>query len=237
MSDCQTNEAESQLVMLSALAHYAYCPRRCGLIHVERIFQENVFTLRGRANHDRTHEPISRTETRRVKSVNGGDDAVQTVRIERALPLWSYRYGLTGNGDVIEFFDDGQIAPVEYKPGALSQKRRDRPGEIQLCAQALCLEEMYTRPVELGYIYSTSSRRRQTIHLTEKLREETIAIIASVKAILTSTSALPDAVNDARCPNCSLNAACVPETVERARQKYAVRQLYRITPENESIMP
>lgn len=100
-----------------------------------------------------------------------------------------------------------------------------------MCAQALCLEEMFARPVRTGYLYSTTSRRRHGIPLTEALRAETIAIIASVRALLRSPGPLPAAVNDARCPNCSLNTACVPETVERARQSYAARQLYRIPPE------
>jgi len=151
------------------------------------------------------------------------------VRIERALPLWSQRLSLTGTGDVVEFFDDGRIAPVEYKPGALTPTKRNRPGEIQLCAQALCLEEMFARPVAVGYIYSTTSHRRQTVALTDALRDETIAVIANVHALLGVTAALPPAVNDARCPNCSLNNACVPETMERARASFAIRELYRLS--------
>lgn len=227
----QSIDDDGELILLSALAHYAYCPRRCGLIHVERIFQENVFTLRGRATHERTDQPVSRTETRREKTATGSNE--YAVKIERALPLWSKQFGLTGTSDVVEFFADGQIAPVEYKPGALVQTKRNYPGEIQMCAQALCLEEMFGRPVLLGYIYSITSHRRQTIPLTEELRDETIAIIASVRRLIRATGALPPAVNDARCPNCSLNTLCVPETVERARQSYAARQLYRIETEPE----
>ena len=225
-------EDDDDTILLSALAHYAYCPRRCGLIHVERIFQENVFTLRGRAAHERTDEPISRSETRSEKTAVGSTE--YTVRIERALTLWSKRFKLMGKSDVVEFFADGRIAPVEYKPGKLTPKSRNRPGEIQMCAQAFCLEEMYGKPVSVGYLYSNTSHRRQTIPLTEALRAETVAVIEAAHRVLRATGALPPAVNDARCPNCSLITACVPETVERARQSYAVRQLYRIDLEAET---
>lgn len=227
-TETETTTGGAEPVLLSALAHYAYCPRRCGLIHIERIFQENVFTLRGRAAHERADEPVSRTETRREKSGDGTRET--TVRVECALPLWSERHGLTGTGDVVEFFENGEIVPVEYKNGAIST-RRNRPGEIQLCAQALCLEEMYRRPITAGAVYSPTTHRRQTVAFDTALRAETISVIADVQALTRSTAALPPAVNDARCPNCSLNTACLPETVERARQKHHARQLYRLDTE------
>ena len=129
--------SDDDLVMISAIEHYSYCPRQCGLIHVERIYDENVFTLRGRQAHERTHEPVSRTE--------------DGARIERGLPLWSERLGLTGVGDVVEFQADGRVFPVEYKHGT----NRSVHSHLQLCAQAFCLEEMLGVEVAWGAVYLT----------------------------------------------------------------------------------
>lgn len=206
---------DEEYVMLSALAHFAYCPRRCGLIHVEQSFAENRFTLRGQDAHERADTPLPTYES--------------GVRRLRALPLWSERYGLIGRADVVEFYDDGSVAPVEYKRGA-SPRRTDhnrRADDFQLCAQALCLEEMRGHAIERGFIYSVESRKRREIAFDETLRDETFDLIAAVRALLLDLAApLPPAVNDARCPNCSLNALCVPETVHRARQTHHLRELY-----------
>src|ERR671921_686889 len=122
---------EEDIVLISALEHYSYCPRQCALIHVERVFDENVFTLRGRRAHERADAPNTTGE-------NG-------VRIERALPLWSDELGLNGRADVVEFPADGGIVPVEYKHGPRRERKHD---DLQLCAQALCLEEMLGARVE-----------------------------------------------------------------------------------------
>lgn len=201
---CSEEFSEDNLVLISALEHYSYCPRQCGLIHVEQIFDENVFTLRGRAAHDRAHEAISRTE-------NG-------VRVERGLPLWSERYGLTGVADVVEFHPDGRVYPVEYKHGARQRHVHD---ELQLCAQALCLEEMLGLAVPEGAIYSHQSRRRREVALDEALRQLTLEVVAQVRAMHQSGN-LPPPVNDRRCPRCSLIDACVPGASRAASQRAAL---------------
>ncbi len=117
-------------VLISALQHYAYCPRQCALIHIEQTFEENLYTLRGH----RVHEKVNTPEY----------ELIEGVRVDRALPLWSHQLGLTGIADVVEFLNDSTPYPVEYKSG--SRKPRDAD-DIQLCAQALCLEEMFQRPV------------------------------------------------------------------------------------------
>ena len=206
---------DEEYVMLSALAHFAYCPRRCGLIHVEQSFAENRFTLSGQAAHERADAPLPTYET--------------GMKRLRALPLWSERYGLIGRADVVEFYDDGSVAPVEYKRGALPRRndRNRRADDFQLCAQALCLEEMRGHPVERGFVYSVQSRKRRDVTFDQALREETLDIIAAVRELLLDLEApLPPAVNDARCPHCSLNALCVPETVHRARQTHHLRELF-----------
>ncbi len=202
---------EDQVVLISALEHYSYCPRQCALIHVERIFDENVFTLRGRHAHERADEAHSTVE-------NG-------VRMERALPLWSDRLGLQGKGDVVEFHPDGRIVPVEYKNGPRRERRHD---DVQLCAQALCLEEMLGVEVEQGAVYSLQTRRRREVAFGDDLREETLNMIAQVRAMQQSRGSLPPALNDKRCPQCSLLDACVPATVVAARHARLSQQLYTL---------
>ena len=182
-------------LMLSALEHYAYCPRQCALIHVEQSYEENVYTLRGNRDHRRADEP--ETEVR--------DD----VRVERALPLYSDRFGLTGRADVVEFHE-GTPYPVEYKHGTT---RRHEPGRIQLCAQALCLEEMTDRDVPAGALYHTNSNRRQEIEMSESLRTDTREVIEAVRTQLRDQM-VPPPVNDDRCPPCSLQQVCMPDAVD-----------------------
>lgn len=201
--------SDDETVLISALEHFSYCPRQCGLIHSERIFDENVFTLRGRHAHERVDEAHSVIEGR--------------VRIERALPLWSERLGLIGKGDVVEFHPDGSVIPVEYKNGPRRERQHD---DVQLCAQALCLEEMLGATVEQGAIYSLQTHRRRTVTLDKELRSETRRLIADVRAMLNSRGPLPPALNDGRCPRCSLADACVPATVVAARHSRLSQQLY-----------
>lgn len=182
-------------VMLSALAHYSYCPRRCSLIHVEGIFEDNLFTLRGSMAHVRADEPSETTEA--------------GVRIERALPVWSENYGLYGRADVVEFLPDGSVCPVEYKHG---RKRRSEHDELQLCAQAICLEEMLGRPVISGAVYSSSTHQRRDVEFTDDLRRKTLETIESVRRML-AAGEVPEPADDARCPNCSLVHACMPSGV------------------------
>ena len=201
--------SDDDLVLISALEHYSYCPRQCGLIHVERIFDENVFTLRGQRAHERADEPLTTME-------NG-------VRIERALPLWSETWGLQGRGDVVEFHPDGGVVPVEYKHGPRRERLHD---DIQLCAQALCLGEMLGVAVSTGAIYSIQTRRRREVAIDAALRARTQETIAAVRAMQRSAGPLPPALNDGRCVKCSLVDACVPATVVAARQSRMAAQLY-----------
>lgn len=196
-------------MLLSALNHYLYCPRRAGLIHLESVWEENVFTVRGRLSHERADEPVTRTE-------NG-------IRIERALPLWSERYGLSGTADVVEFHFDGAVVPVEYKSG---KRRGQVNNHVQLCAQALCLEEMLHVDVPHGALYFPATRRREMVDLHEDLRRETIAAIASLRVMLNEAGPLPPPVNDRRCPNCSLSDACVPSVIHAVRASQLGKRLF-----------
>jgi len=179
-------------VLLSMLEHYAYCPRQFALIHIEQAYDDNVFTLKGSEGHERVDEPES--------GESGG------VHFERALPLFSRILGLTGKADLVEF-PQGLPYPVEYKHGSRSGKH---PSEIQLCAQALCLEEMFRAEIPRGAIYSIKSHKRREVKFTPELRRETLELIIIVRVNL-SGEELPPPVNDKRCPNCSLIDICLPE--------------------------
>lgn len=198
-----------ELVMISALEHWAYCPRQCALIHVEQTFDENLYTLRGRIEHERVHEAVGEIQ---------GD-----VRVERGLALWSHRLGLVGKSDVVEFRGAAPY-PVEYKHG---RKRQRNSAEIQLCAQAMCLEEMTGQPVPRGAIFHQGSRRRTEIALDDNLRRRVDEAVAAVRALLSSQT-LPEPVNDSRCDLCSLKESCLPEVLTSGdRLRHARHDLFR----------
>jgi CRISPR-associated exonuclease Cas4 len=180
-------------IPVSAIEHYSYCPRQCALIHVEQTFDENLFTIRGHLAHER---------------VDAGDDTVRSdVRVMRSVPIWSERLGLRGKADLVEFRPEGPY-PVEYKVG----RRKGIHADLQLCAQALCLEEMLDVSIPRGAVFYHAERRRYEVRLDEALRRRTLQAIEAIRSILRDQR-LPPAVNDARCPNCSLLHACLPSVV------------------------
>lgn len=198
-------------IMISALEHWSYCPRQCALIHVEQTFDENLYTMRGQAVHKRVDEPESET--------------VDGVRVERAVPLWSKRLGLVGRADVVEFHGNVPY-PVEYKHGPRREKDHD---DLQLCAQALCLEEMTGLPVPSGAIFHHTSRRRREVSFSAALRSQVTDVVDHVRAMLRAKS-LPPPVNDSRCRNCSLIEACMPSVIgEQQRAAALVRTLFVIS--------
>jgi CRISPR-associated exonuclease Cas4 len=179
-------------ILLSMLEHYAYCPRQFALIHIEQTYEDNIFTIKGDEGHERVDEPES--------GESGG------VRFERALPLFNREYGFSGKADLVEF-PRGIPYPVEYKHGSHSGRR---PAELQLCAQAFCLEEMFQTEVPAGAIYSIKSRKRREVEFTPELRLETLEMVIIVRKCL-SEMKLPPPVSDKRCQNCSLLDICSPE--------------------------
>ncbi|WP_245630241.1 CRISPR-associated protein Cas4 [Alicyclobacillus acidiphilus] len=196
-------------VPLSALQHYSYCPRQCALIHVEQVFDENVYTMKGRWAHTKVDEE-------HVKSANG-------LEILTALPVWSDRHGLVGKCDVVEMHH-GVPRPVEFKHGRREAHVWD---EVQLCGQALCLEEMFGVDISEGDIYHISSRRRRKVLFTEDLRNRTLTIARLVRTML-QNSIVPPAFHDQRCVACSLQDACMPERTDgfhRVTWKESLAQL------------
>lgn len=194
--------------MISALQHYSYCPRQCALIHVEQVYEENLYTLRGNRVHEKVHQPHR--------------DLLAGVRVERALPIRSTTLGLTGIADVVEFLNDGTPYPVEFKAGARKEQEAD---DIQLCAQAICLEEMLGVHVPEGSIFYDRTKRRRIVTLDERLRTLVTETTSAVRALFGQPK-LPRPVADSRCPNCSLIDVCLPYAIvdwsTRATDVFAV---------------
>ena len=188
--------AQEEPIPLSALQHYVFCPRQCALIHLDRAWEENLYTLRGRRLHDRADRPESLVREGR--------------RVEYALPLWSDQYGLTGKADVVEFGEDDLPYPIEYKSGRKKTSDADR---AQLVGQALCLEEMFDCAIAEGALFYHQSRRREIVLIDAELRESTFQVIAAVRTLLAGDD-LPPPCNDSRCRLCSLRDTCLPSLAD-----------------------
>jgi len=182
-------------IMVSALEHYSYCPRQCALIHVEQTFDENLYTLRGRVVHENVDIESSHVQ--------------EGVRYERALPIWSKRLHLVGKADMVEFH--GNIPyPVEYKSG---RHRAGHHESLQLCAQAICLEEMLGVKVEKGAIFWHASRERKEVVFTEAMRGMVEETAVAVRKMMDERT-VPPPVNDKRCKDCSLKESCLPAAIQ-----------------------
>lgn len=192
--------ADLDQVPLSALQHWQYCPRQCGLIHLEQVFDDNVHTLRGQAVHAKVDKP--------------GVETAKGVRVERAMPLWHDELGLIGKADVVEFLPGGVPYPVEYKHGSRN-KAADIAAcdDIQLAAQAICLESILGKKVSEGAIYYATSKRRRVVPMTVELR---VAVVQTAQAIrqMLASGKLPPALEaeqaTKRCKACSLLERCQP---------------------------
>ncbi len=186
---------EDDLVPISALQHHLFCPRQCALIHVERIWMEDGATAEGRVLHER---------------VDGGrPDRRRGVRTVRGLTLRSLALGLTGKADAVEFHD-GRPLPVEYKRGRPKAHRAD---EVQLCAQGLCLEEMFGVDVPEGALFYGQARRRMDVALDADLRALTARVADEVRANIADRRT-PPPVFFPGCKRCSLTEACRPQRLE-----------------------
>lgn len=199
---------ESDPIPLSALQHWCYCPRQCALIHIDQIFEENLYTLRGRAVHRQVDTP--------------GLEVRAGLRVERALPVWSDRLGLIGKCDVVEFEPDGTPYPVEYKAGSRAKAAWIAAcDDLQLAAQAICLEEMTGRVVPAGALFYAGSRRRREVRVDAALRERVEAAAAAVRNLL-AEAILPAPAFDARCAKCSLIEICQPAARIEVQRLFAV---------------
>lgn len=188
---------------VSALSHFIYCKRRCALVHIEQAWSENVFTAEGRVLHDKAHE--EQFEMR------------DGIRIERGMPLRSERLGLNGKADVVEFHKSAGNKwipfPVEYKHGKPKENNCDK---VQLCAQAICLEEMLGEDVPNGAIFYGKTRRRLDVNFDDALRKETEETAHHLHEFI-KAGKTPKAEYSKRCESCSLKELCMPKTFENDR--------------------
>lgn len=190
--------SENDFVPISALQHFLYCPRQCALIHVERVWMDNRLTAEGRILHGRVEDAVT--------------DRRLGVRTERSVPVRSLRLGLSGVVDVVEIHQDGRVFPVEYKRG---RPKRHRADEVQLCAQAVCLEEMLEQRIPEGALFYGRSRRRTSVVFDTELRNLTALTAREVRGLM-DNGATPSPVYERRkCDSCSLKAACKPEKLQR----------------------
>jgi len=188
------NVSEDELVPISALQHMLYCPRQCALIHVEQQWAENRMTAEGRVMHERAH--------------GGGHETRSGTRIARNVALRSLRLGVSGVADVVEIRPDGGLYPVEYKRGRPKAHRAD---EVQLCAQAMCLEEMLRVRVPEGALFYGRNRRRQIVKLESNLRLLTERVAADTRRMLGDDRTPPPVYEARKCDACSLQHLCQPQ--------------------------
>lgn len=205
---------EDDLLPISALQHVIYCDRQAALIHVERLWSENVHTVEGRHAHEHVHE--------------AGDESRRDVRIVRALALRSLVLGLAGIADVVEFHrgESGAVIPgrsgrwrpfpIEYKKGKLKRHRAD---EVQLCAQAMCVEEMFSTTVPGGALFYGKTRRRTPVTFDESLRMMTLSAARRFREIV-EQRLTPTAQWGAKCRQCSLIDDCRPRAGEKSALRY-----------------
>ncbi|MGD0098672.1 MAG: CRISPR-associated protein Cas4 [Terracidiphilus sp.] len=206
--------SEEDLLPLSGLQHLAFCERRWALIHLEQQWQENLFTAEGKLLHEKAHsaEIESRPE----------------VLIRRTLPLSSFRLGISGQADIVEFLpceaaEPGVPMPRRkglWKPYPVEYKRsRDQHGSvayrIQLCAQALCLEEMLHVPVPAGAVFDGKAKRREVVNFDEPLRQEVERFATRMHQIFQSGQT-PRAIYEKKCEGCSMKPVCLPSAAESA---------------------
>lgn len=170
----------SEPINVSALNQYGYCPRRCGLIYLEGEFEDNVHTSRGNAEH---------------------------ARVEYALPIFSDRLRLIGRCDVVEFWPDGTVYPVEYKHGPRRAWLND---DVQLGAQAMCLEDMFHVRIDQAAIFHASSKRRE-VRIDAALRDAVVTTVKAIRAMLDRRKLPPYIADQRRCRERSLRDVCMPE--------------------------
>jgi CRISPR-associated exonuclease Cas4 len=207
--------SEDDLLPLSGLQHMAFCERQWALIHIERQWEENPLTAEGRVLHQHVHE--------------AGSESRKTLVVVRGLPLHNFRLGISGQADSVEFRAakpgdpagvklDGKPgrwlpSPVEYKRGKPKKQICDL---VQVCAQALCLEEMFDIAIPVGALFYATPRRRQEVAFTPQLRAQTETLCARMQALYARRET-PAPVYTKGCENCSLKNTCLPRTLAAPR--------------------
>lgn len=202
---------EDNFIMISALQHYVFCPRQCALIHVEDAWSENLYTVRGNILHEKAD-----TDTYETRG---------NIKTVRGLRIHSLHYGLVGRCDVVEFNKTNtgnEVIPVEFKAGKPKENISDK---VQLCAQALCLEEMLNIKILKAAFFYGKIRRRNIVDIDDELRRQTENIISKVRYIV-SGKIIPAAKYEAKCRNCSLQTICQPKAMNKRKLHNYIKDLY-----------
>ena len=211
MSLVPPDERDPDPIPLSALQHAVYCLRQAALIHLERLWAENRFTAEGHVLH--------------ISADKAGSRRARGVRRVMALPLASRRLGIAGVADLVEFRTEGDGEtpyPVEYKRGKAKLHRAD---EVQLCAQALCLEEMTGRTVPEGALYYAETKRRVVVPFDAALRELTEETAAQIRQVFASLKTPPAIYRADRCRACSMLDLCRPKAAAKPARQWRDRML------------
>jgi CRISPR-associated exonuclease Cas4 len=194
---------EDQFIPISALQHWLYCPRQCALIHLEQAWAENFFTADGRVLHEKAHA--------------GPDESRGGIRTTRGMSVRSLRLGLSGQCDVVEFHLDGLVLPVEYKRGKPKSHRAD---EVQVCAQALCLEEMLglgAGAIQRACLFYGEHKRRHDVLLDDELRGLTEDTAGHLHAMIRDRITPQAEYAPGKCDACSLIDHCQPQALRFKR--------------------
>jgi len=206
---------EEDFIQISALQHYVYCPRQCALIHVEDVWDENLFTVRGSILHEKVDSDTYESRG--------------TLKTVRGLRIHSYRLGIVGRADVVEFkaasntAGGKEVTPVEFKSG---EPKHDISDKVQLCAQVLCLEEMLDTSIQRGAFFYGKIRRRVQIEIDEQLRTQTGEIIVQIRDLVTNKRT-PPAEYSSKCRNCSLESVCMPKAMNPGKLTHYLKSLYQ----------
>lgn len=205
---------EDDFIQISALQHYVFCPRQCALIHVEGLWQDNLYTVKGEILHEKVD-----TDTYETRG---------TLKTVRGLRIHSSQLGIVGRCDVVEFRKSHEgpaaqeVMPVEFKSG---QPKDDLSDKVQLCAQALCLDEMLGIHVKRGAFFYGRIRRRVVVEIDDGLRAQTESIISAVREIVSKKS-VPAARYMEKCKRCSLESVCMPKAMNEAKLRQYMETLY-----------
>ncbi|WP_257326471.1 CRISPR-associated protein Cas4 [Pseudoalteromonas rhizosphaerae] len=205
---------EARLISISALQHYLFCQRQCALIHLEQVWQENFLTAHGRQLHERVD--------------HGGPETRKGVRFERGVTVNAPQLGLTGKLDLLEYQASiNQFMPVEYKRGKPKANNVDK---VQLCAQALCIEEMLGVDVNQGALWYWQTRKRLTVDIDEALRLQTKTLISDIQTMFYSAKT-PSPIFGKHCKACSLNEICQPELITKDSSSRYITRLFNMDDE------
>jgi len=205
---------EEDFLQLSSLQHFIFCKRQCALIHIEQAWSENVLTAEGRIMHEKAHE--EHTEN------------TAGIKIARGMPLHSFELGLSGKADIVEFYklkenDNWVPFPVEYKHGKPKLNDSDK---IQLCAQALCLEEMMKVRVSNGALFYGRTRRRLSVTFDDILRQKTKDSAIKLHNFI-KEGKTPPPIYSNKCKSCSFINGCLPKTLSKniPVNKYLLKEI------------